>query len=174
MNDKKNSLIKLDPEYTEWLRSVSNRFRQSQIMAAMKVNDEMLRFYWSLGRDISEMHAEAKYGSGFYATVSADLKDIFPEVHSFSVTNLKYMRYFYEMYPDAENRPQLGDIFRIPWGHQKLILDKCKPNMHWSRPASRSVFLHTSYPGLFRKNLRAVYRPSKRSRLSCRASGIQR
>lgn len=147
MNDKKNSLIKLDPEYTEWLRSVSNRFRQSQIMAAMKVNDEMLRFYWSLGRDISEMHAEAKYGSGFYATVSADLKDIFPEVHSFSVTNLKYMQYFYEMYPDAENRPrsgdelpaeknrpQLGDIFRIPWGHQKLILDKCKED------ADRALF----------------------------------
>ena len=58
---------------------------------------------------------------------------------------LKYMRYFYEMYPDAvicpqvedelitdANRPQVGDdlqiIFRIPWGHNKIILDKCKGN----------------------------------------------
>ena len=48
------------------------------------------------------------------------------------------MRYFYEMYPDAvicpqvANHPQLGDdlqiIFRIPWGHNKIILDKCKGN----------------------------------------------
>ena len=55
------------------------------------------------------------------------------------------MRYFYEMYPDAvicpqvedelitdANRPQVGDdlqiIFRIPWGHNKIILDKCKGN----------------------------------------------
>ena len=49
------------------------------------------------------------------------------------------------MYPDAvigrpddaelitdANRPQVGDdlqiIFRIPWGHNKIILDKCKGN----------------------------------------------
>ena len=55
------------------------------------------------------------------------------------------MRYFYEMYPDAvicpqvedelitdANRPQVVDdlqiIFRIPWGHNKIILDKCKGN----------------------------------------------
>ena len=35
------------------------------------------------------------------------------------------------MITDA-NRPQVGDdlqvIFRIPWGHNKIILDKCKEN----------------------------------------------
>lgn len=40
-------------------------------------------------------------------------------------------RYFYEMYPEILNRPQLGDdlenaIFFIPWGHNKVIIDKCK------------------------------------------------
>ena len=85
------------------------------------------------------------YGTRFYKTVSDDLKSILPDVKSFSPTNLKYMRYFYEMYPDAvicpqvedelitdANHPQLGDdlqiIFRIPWGHNKIILDKCKGN----------------------------------------------
>ena len=37
------------------------------------------------------------------------MKDIFPDIKSFSPTNLKYMRYFYEMYPTGLNRPQLGD-----------------------------------------------------------------
>lgn len=72
------------------------------------------------------------------------MQDIFPDVKSFSPTNLKYMRYYYEMYPNAienrpqpvddlspvEKRPQLEDetelIFLIPWGHNRLILDKCK------------------------------------------------
>ena len=63
---------------------------------------------------------------------------------------LHYMRYFYELYPVAEdegklpqleeesssstNFPQLGEdfvypeIFRIPWGHNKAIIDRCREN----------------------------------------------
>ena len=140
-----NNLIKKDATYRSWIQDVSKRFRQSQIKASVKVNNEMLRFYWSLGKDISLMHLDAKYGSGFYQIVSSDLKKILPDVHSFSVTNLKNMRYFYEMYPDAGNRQQLVDdlkrsgnrqqlvddlgkeiIFYIPWGHHVLLLRKCK------------------------------------------------
>ena len=89
-----SKLLSSDTSYREWIQEVSKRFRQSQIRAAVKVNDEMLRFYWSLGKDISRMSENAAYGTGFYKAVSADLQDIFPNVHSFSVTNLKYMRYF--------------------------------------------------------------------------------
>lgn len=128
-----SSLIKVDAEYRRWIEDVSNRFRQGQLKAAVKVNDEMLRFYYSVGRDISSMIKDAKYGSGFYKAVSSDLMEIFPNVHSFSVTNLKYMRYFFELYASLENRPQLVDelsfpIFNIPWGHNRLIIDKCKDN----------------------------------------------
>ena len=93
-----SKLLSSDTAYRAWIQEVCKRFKQSQIRAAVKVNDEMLRFYWSLGRDISRMSEDAKYGSGFYQAVSSDLKGIFPDVHSFSVTNLKYMRYFYEPY----------------------------------------------------------------------------
>jgi predicted nuclease of restriction endonuclease-like (RecB) superfamily len=98
----------------------------------VKVNDEMLRFYWSLGKDISEKGMEAKYGSGFYKMLSKDLTELMPDTKSFSVTNIKYMRYFYETFPDAQNRPQLVDdldvIYTIPWGHYRYILDKCRNN----------------------------------------------
>ena len=140
-----SELIKADNEYKEWIAGISTDFRKSQIRASMKINDEMLRFYWKLGKGISSMSEQFGYGTGFYKTVSDDLKSILPDVKSFSPTNLKYMRYFYEMYPDAvicpqvedelitdANRPQVGDnlqiIFRIPWGHNKIILDKCKGN----------------------------------------------
>ena len=84
--------------------------------------------------------------NGWYSFLQEDQYDLqreLPDVRSFSVTNLKYMTYFYELYADVVNRPQLEDdsnntnrpqvgddfteaIFLIPWGHNKLIIDKCK------------------------------------------------
>lgn len=125
-----SKLLSSNFDYRTWIQEVSNRFKKSQLKAAVKVNDEMLRFYWSLGRDISHMSEQTKYGSAFYKAVSSDLKDMFPDVHSFSVTNLKYMRYFYEMYPAGENRQQpvddLNAIFSIPWGHHMAIINACR------------------------------------------------
>lgn len=67
------------------------------------------------------MSKQYGYGSGFYKILSDDLKKVLPDVKLFSPTNLKYMRYFYELYPCAGNRPQAVDdstiVFRIPWGH---------------------------------------------------------
>ena len=140
-----NGVIPIDENYKKWLGELSDRFRSSQIKAAVRVNSEMLQFYWSIGRDISQMELSAKYGSGFYKRLSSDLKAIFPESSSFSETNLRYMWRFYELYPQTENLPQLGAnsenadppqvvanfkyeniIFQIPWGHHKVIIDKCR------------------------------------------------
>lgn len=100
--------IGVDPEYITWIRSISLQFKNSQIKAASKVNAEMLEFYWSLGKDICERESNNAYGSGFYKRVSDDLKHELPDVKSFSVTNLHYMKWFYELYPNAGNLPQLG------------------------------------------------------------------
>ena len=121
-----------DKDYRLWLSSLGQRYRQSQIKAAVKVNHEMLQYYWSLGRDIVTLKAESRWGSKFLKNLSADLKHQMPDATCFSETNLKYMKYFYEMFPDVnEIRPQLGDkshldIFSIPWGHHKLLIDKFK------------------------------------------------
>lgn len=83
-------MLKIDPQYKAWIRAVNDRFRQSRLKAAVKVNEEMLRFYWSLGRNMSSMGLEAKYGTRFYHSVSADLQEDLPDNRSFSVTNIKY------------------------------------------------------------------------------------
>lgn len=44
----------IDSQYKQWIQDLSLRYRQSQIKAAVKVNSEMLMFYWSRGRDIVE------------------------------------------------------------------------------------------------------------------------
>ena len=36
----------LDKDYVQWVKDLSSRYRQSQIRASMKVNQEMLHFYW--------------------------------------------------------------------------------------------------------------------------------
>ena len=156
----------LDKEYTQWIKELSSRYCKSQIKAAVKVNEEMLRFYWELGKDIVERDAENKYGKRFYATLSKDLENEL-DSSGFSVTNLKYSKYFFCLYNDAlqsylnetENRPQLvdgladeirpqvvdkservvslqdgtkliglilHDLFSVPWGHHRFIIDKCK------------------------------------------------
>lgn len=135
-----NDMIRIDDEYIKWLKIVKDRFKGTQIKAAIKVNDEMLRFYWSLGRDIVEMQAESKWGSAFFETLSEDLKKMFPGAKGFSTTNLRYMKRYYDMFgeilPQVEaelsdiiNLPQVGaEIYAIPWGHIKVIVDKCKGN----------------------------------------------
>ena len=70
-----SKLLSSDSAYRDWIQEVGKRFKQSQIRAAVKVNDEMLRFYWSLGRDISRMSEEAKYGPGFYSRPAVISKD---------------------------------------------------------------------------------------------------
>jgi hypothetical protein len=40
-------LVIVDGEsYKDWITEISNEFKRSQIRAAVKINDEMLRFYW--------------------------------------------------------------------------------------------------------------------------------
>lgn len=137
-----SEIIKTNTEYSKWIKEVSLRFRSSQIKAATKVNREMLLFYWSIGHDISENYNEIKYGKSFFKNLSLDLQDALPDVKSFSVTNLKYMKYFYDLYNNS-NRQQLVDdsetricqqavddcIFMIPWGHHIQIINKCKGNL---------------------------------------------
>jgi len=88
----------LDKEYTEWITALSTRYHRSQIKAAVRVNEEMLRFYWELGRDIVEMKAESRWGSGFMKNLSRDLKAANPTATCFSQTNLLYMKNFYRLY----------------------------------------------------------------------------
>ena len=132
-----DKLVEVDAQYREWISEVSKRFHQSQIKAAVKVNDEMLRFYWQLGKELHDRKDKFSYGQSFYKTISRDLRRELPDVKSFSETNLRYMQKFAELYSEVSNLPQVGEDFRseeieplfsIPWGHHKIIIDKCNGN----------------------------------------------
>lgn len=136
----------IDKEYQKWIKDLSSRYRKSQIKAAVKVNQEMLAFYWSLGRDIFEMHVEDRWGESVVRNLSADLKKLNPEAHCFSKSNIYYMKKFYLYCVEIEHFVQQpigqedkqivqqvvgqlrNDILSIPWGHHILIMSKVPGN----------------------------------------------
>ena len=124
-------LMNMDKEYVQWIAEVARRYRSSQIKASVKVNDEMLRFYWSVGEDIEKRQMENRYGSHFYGNVSKDLRRALRLNHGMSETTIRYTNYFYRLYSQLlENRQQDAEdfqaIFRIPWTHHMCIIDKVK------------------------------------------------
>jgi len=61
-----------------------------------------------------------------------------PNAKGFSPTNLHYMMRFYELFKDITIAPQLVEqfkmvsnkVFMIPWGHIKLLIDKCHNHLN--------------------------------------------
>lgn len=142
----KNITLSQDKEYRSWVKELKQRYLSARLKASIDANRTLLEYYWSLGRDITNKQYANTYGSGFYETLSRDLRSEMPGEKGFSVTNLKYMYYFYQLYSQLiENRPQgaddfdspnrrqsaddlLREIFSIPWDHQCRIVSKCKKN----------------------------------------------
>ena len=143
----------IDKDYTQWVEDLSVRYRQSQIKAAVRVNRELLKYYWELGRDIEEMHVEERWGQSVIKNLSVDLQLKNPNSTGLSRTNIYYAKKFYLLYsqylkvvPQAvgqledENGPQSAEdssevvpqpveqlkemLFSIPWGHHRYLIDR--------------------------------------------------
>lgn len=101
--------VHLDSDYVQWIHDIKERFRNTQIKAAIKVNSEQLLFNWQLGRDLAMRKVEEKWGSGIVEQLSLDLRNEFPDIKGFSTTNLWYMKKWYMFYAgdDAEKLQQL-------------------------------------------------------------------
>ena len=168
----------IDKDYLEWVRELGKRYRNSRIKAAVRVNEELIKFYWSLGRDIVSMQAENRYGTRFYATLSNDLRREMPGTEGFSESNIRYAKRFYQLYAklpqvveESDNEatkilPQVvEELTRVPWGHHRYILDRFSNDpetaLFYVRKTiengwSRSVLLNFMGSGLHERQGRAV------------------
>lgn len=139
--------LSTDLEYQGWLHDLSDRYRRSQVMAAVGLSAQQLKYYWTIGRDMCHMNIEQRWGQGVVKQLSADLTRLLSR-KGFSVTSLGYMKRFYLLYPNVVEElpsdggkpiddvtfpicPQLGAdysnaIFCIPWTHHKSIIDAAK------------------------------------------------
>jgi len=100
-----SNIEKTNNDYRQWLIDLKSKIRQSQIKAAVRVNEELLRLYWKMGQDIVVRQMEATWGSKFFEKLSKDLRSEFPYMKGLSPLNLYRMKRFYLFY--TETSPQV-------------------------------------------------------------------
>ena len=142
-----------DSDYKNWLKDLKEKVRIAQIRAAVKVNTELLKFYWELGADIVEKQKTTSWGDGFLKQLSKDLTSEFPEMKGFSYRNIRAIKQWYLFWnqkdtfwqqavakitkqpvPQLESKKEQqavagfeeSPVFQIPWGHNLVIISKIK------------------------------------------------
>ena len=115
----------IDENFKNWVETLSQNYKKAQIKAAIHVNSELIKFYYDLGKEISKTSFKAAYGNKFYDLLSLELKKTIPNAKGLYHQNLRYAEKFYTMYKKIF--PQVeGKLVLVPWGHHKVIIDKCK------------------------------------------------
>ena len=130
------TILSKNEEYKQLINSLLQRIKQTRMQTAIGVNSQLIKLYWSIGRDIVKMQENNTYGDAFIYQLSEDLQREFPDVKGFSYRNLHYMKNMYLTFnqldanlpqPVAEssegNLPQpvaesaLDYVALVPWGH---------------------------------------------------------
>jgi len=118
------SLMDVPVGYADWLTELKTRIHRAQQRAALAVNRELILLYWQIGRDILARQAHEGWGAKVIERLAHDLRVAFPQMKGFSGRNLKYMRAFAEVWPEAEFVQQAAA--QLPWFHLCTLIDKLK------------------------------------------------
>ncbi|SHO81441.1 FIG074102: hypothetical protein [hydrothermal vent metagenome] len=115
-------------QYKEFIITIKQKIKNTQIKASIKVNIELLRLYWDIAKMIVEKQKESSWGDDIISNISKDLKVEFPNIKGFSKRNIFYMKQWYIFFSKVQQPvAQLeDDIFKIPWGHNIAIITKIK------------------------------------------------
>ena len=125
--------------YPDLLKKLKEQIRRAQTKAAISINEEMIRLYWNIGRQIIERQEAEGWGSQVTKKLSKDLIKEFPKMKGFSDANLRRMKAFYETYAicaQAVRKLEDAEIqvfYRIPWGHNIALIQKldCNEERLW-------------------------------------------
>lgn len=161
-------------QYKEWINEIKQNFQSAQIKASIQVNSTLLEFYWNLGSEIVQKQKQHKWGSGFLEQLSHDLRGEFPDVQGFSLSNLQYIRRWVLFYLNsgtscstneiAKVAQVVPELFLIPWGHNRVIISKCKTieealyyvQNTLKNGISRSVLIHQIETNLYARDGKAI------------------
>ena len=144
--------------YAALLAELKARVQASQVRAVRAVNTELLRLYWSIGRDILDRQQRDGWGAKVIERLARDLHEAFPDQRGLSRRNLQYMRAFAAAWPepafqrDFVHQPGA----QLPWRHITVLLDRLdEPGLRaWYAAAaarygwSRNVLEHQIMTGL--------------------------
>ena len=121
-NLSKDLKIFNDSYFKEWIKSIKQRIKQSQLKAAVRVNTELLLLYWDIGKDIVQRDIESKWGSKIYSTLSDELKDALQKAISNKEIGIillteKFGREFPSIIDDVKLHHKTPLIIEIPDRH---------------------------------------------------------
>ncbi len=125
MNEKISALEPQPDEYTAFIHHLKTRIQQTQVRAALAVNQELIGLYWGIGQEIVEAQTRHAWGDKVLEQIAEDLKSAFPEVTGFSRRNLYRMRQFYLAYHE-QNQIVPQAVAQLPWGQNVILLEKLK------------------------------------------------
>lgn len=108
--------------YPELLEAVTSRVKTGRARAIAAVNQELVRTYWFIGRDLLERERLEGWGTKVVARLSADLRERLPGAKGFSPRNLRYMKSLAE----AWDEPAMlqAPLATLPWYHHIALLEK--------------------------------------------------
>lgn len=132
--------------YTVVLSEITDLLEAARRGAARSVNTIMTATYWEIGRRVVEFEQKgeqrAEYGKALMRRLSEDLSKRFGR--GFSITNLEYMRLFYQSwktagetaltsdhavtYQKSQTASGISSIFPLPWSHYVRLLSVKNPD----------------------------------------------
>lgn len=122
MVNKKEIVLKSD--YYNFLKEIKGKIVSARIVAYRRLNKELIKLYWEIGKSIVEKQEKHGWGKGIVEKLAEDLQQEFSAMKGFSVQNLWYMRQFYLAYRDVPDLQQL--VGEIPWGQNIIIMSQLK------------------------------------------------
>lgn len=143
-------------EYITVVDTIKKEIRSAQYRTAVQANTELLRLYYSIGKEIN---VHKVWGNKFIENLSMDIRADYPTNKGFSVRNLKYMAKFAATYSEQEFVQQT--VAQIPWGHNIVLLDKITDSeqRRWYAETcqkngwSRNVLIHQIESGLYERQV---------------------
>jgi predicted nuclease of restriction endonuclease-like (RecB) superfamily len=124
-------------DYRRWLSELKQRVERARQRAAASANQELIKLYWQIGKDILHRQQQQGWGTAVVDQLARDLKSAFPDMRGFSPRNLKYMRALAQAWPAPEFVQQ--PAAQLPWFHLCTLLDKVKDSGHRDWYAAKSL-----------------------------------
>jgi predicted nuclease of restriction endonuclease-like (RecB) superfamily len=116
--------LDLSDNYAGFLSDIKEQIRKERLKTVLSANSALVILYWNIGHAILGKQEREGWGAKVIDRLSADLKEAFPEMNSFSARNLKYMRRFAESWPELSIVQAV--LAQITWYHNLALLEKLK------------------------------------------------
>lgn len=127
----------LPPGFHEMVADLKSIVRGSRIRAQLKVNTEMLRMYWEIGRTVLERQGREKWGAEITERIATELRTEFPDQRGFSTRNLQYMQQLARTWDESFAQQAVA---QMPRGHVITLMSTCKTRFELDFHAQHTVY----------------------------------